>query len=128
MYLHFIFEQWKATFFPIKIFLILFTTIVLVAGAIQGIASYANYCNDHHDDLQYSDQHKKCDFTNRGKYAADVDFVAVVTFSGVGALLWVSNKIQLETFDGSNLQNFWKSNDFSKIKAPKKLFLPRSPA
>ena len=31
-------------------FFILFTTIVLVAGAIQGIPSYVDYCNDHDDD------------------------------------------------------------------------------
>ena len=93
-----------------------------MAGAIQGIASYVDYCNDHDDDYHhselyaYSDGYKRCDFTNRGKFAPDVDFVAVVAFSGVGALLWVSNKIQLETFDGSNLQN---AMIFQKLKFQK---------
>ena len=81
-------------------FFILFTTIVLVAGAIQGIASYVDYCNDDDDDdddddfqqCTYSDHYNRCDFINRGKYAPDVDFIAVIAFSGPEELVFALGK------------------------------------
>ena len=84
------------TFSIVKIFLIVVTVIVLMTGTFQGVLSYADYCGDHGDDYDYSiisDNHKRCHFADTTKYAADVDFVAVVALSGVGALLWVSDKI-----------------------------------
>ena len=80
----------------VKIFLIVVTVIVLMTGTFQGVLSYAEYCGDHVDDDEISiisDYHKRCHFADETKYTADVDFVAVVALSGVGALLWVSNKI-----------------------------------
>ena len=74
------------------------TVIVLLAGTVQGALAYSDYC--HSDDnifnpfnpLNPFDQHKRCDFDHgRSRYEPDVDFVAVVVFSAVGALFWVCN-------------------------------------
>lgn len=85
-----------------RILLALVTVSVLFAGTLQGTISYADYCKDHgdhNDDIDDSnvleyvlDYNKKwCDFSSNGKYNDDVDFVAVVALSGIGALLWVSS-------------------------------------
>ena len=39
------FIQWKITFFVVKIIIAVITTIILGAGTIQGVASYAEYCD-----------------------------------------------------------------------------------
>ena len=85
----FLFVQWKKAFSSTKIFLIFITAAVLLAGTIQGAVSYANYCSGHGN---YYGQ-RECDFGKRSESDnADVDFVAVVTVCGVGALFWVSLK------------------------------------
>ena len=88
-------------FFVTKILLAFVTVTVLFAGTLQGAISYADYCNDHGDHNNYYginvleyilDYNKKwCDFSSRGKYNDDVDFVVVVALSGIGLLLWVSS-------------------------------------
>ena len=69
------------------------TVVVLLAGAIQGAVSYIDYCDEHSDNDDYVNSYKEkvCDFSSKGKYNGDVDFVAVVGLSVVGAFLWVSS-------------------------------------
>ena len=71
------------------------TVVVLLAGAIQGAVSYIDYCDEHSDNDDYVNSYKEkvCDFSSKGKYNGDVDFVSVVALSGVGALLWVSREV-----------------------------------
>ena len=83
-------EQWRMAFSSVKILLASLTVIVLLAGLFQGAISYGDYCGDDDHYNQFDDDSKRCDFSSTGKYTADVDFVAVVILSGVGALLWVS--------------------------------------
>ena len=78
-----------------KILLSFVTVVVLLAGAIQGGVSYIDYCDEHSDDDNYVNSYKEkvCDFSSTGKYNGDVDFVAVVALSVVGAFLWVSREV-----------------------------------
>ena len=78
----------------IKILLTTFTVVVLVAGTFQGTIAYSNYC-DNDDEYDYLlHKLKKCDFSdNQYEYDYDVDFIAVIVLTGIGALFWVSNKI-----------------------------------
>ena len=80
----------------INISLALLTATVLLAGAIQGAVDYSRYCHSH-GSLSYHDWFiglgytKRCDFEQaRDEYNADVDFVAVLVLSGIGAFFWVS--------------------------------------
>ena len=76
----------------INVSLAFITVIVLLAGTLQGIIAYSNYCNDDNDYNYYNFGTKRCEFKHaRNKYDADVDFIAVVVLSGVGALFWVSS-------------------------------------
>ena len=84
-----------------RILLTFATVVVLLAGAIQGAVSYIDYCDEHSDQHSDADDYvdtiinykeKVCDFSSKGKYNGDVDFVSVVALSGVGALLWVSRE------------------------------------
>ena len=73
-------------FFVIKIIIAVITAIELGAATIQGSASYAEYCKDD-DDIYY---YKLCDFSNEErKHEPDVDFLAVVIVTGIGAFFWV---------------------------------------
>lgn len=87
--------QWRIVFSAIKIFVIFITATVLLAGTIQGAISYADYCTDHHESYYnyYSSftDHKRtrCNFAHNSD-SADVDFVAVVVFSGAAAFFYVS--------------------------------------
>ena len=84
-------------------FLLAFVTvIVLLAGTVQGALAYSDYCHSDDDifnpfDLVYKFyKYKRCDFDHgRSKYEPDVDFVAVVALSGVGALFWVCNNVYM---------------------------------
>lgn len=92
-YAAFSFVQWKVVFSVIKILLTLFTVIVLLAAFIQGASSYRDYCSDEYDYTAFGDNKnriKRCDFSDDGKYAPDVEFAAVVVLSGAGTLFWVS--------------------------------------
>ena len=91
--------QWKITFFVIKIIIAVITTIVLMAGTIQGAASYAKYCDQDVEDYfgyYYSynnerDRIKFCDFSDDDRqHDPDVDFITVVVVTGIGAFSWVS--------------------------------------
>ena len=66
------------------------TIIVLGAGTIQGAASYTEFCNQfyfHYGPYRFV----YCDFYNDDrKHDYDVDFVAVVIVTGIGAFFWVS--------------------------------------
>ena len=58
---------------------------MLLIGTIQGSLAYADYCYDG----EY-DHSNTCKFKGNSDENY-VDFVAVVTLSGVGALFWVSS-------------------------------------
>ena len=75
-----------------RILLSFATVVVLLSGAIQGAVSYIDYCDEHYYDDGYVEE-KVCDFSSTGKYNGDVDFIAVVALSGVGAFLWVSREV-----------------------------------
>ena len=79
----------------INFFLALITFIVLLAGTIQGAVAYADYCDGHDNSYNpFDNVYKRCDFEHRkSRYDADVDFIAVVVLSGIGALVWVSNNV-----------------------------------
>ena len=93
--------QWKITFFVIKIIIAIITTVVLVAGTIQGAASYAKYCDQDAEDFSYVSYYygyynngrdfKYCDFSDDDRqHDPDVDFITIVIVTGIGALSWVS--------------------------------------
>ena len=78
----------------IKIIIAVITTIVLVAGTIQGAASYAEYCDQDVDDYvrYYFGDYKRCDFSDGDRqHEPDVDFLTIVIVTGIGALSWVSS-------------------------------------
>ena len=84
----------------IKIIIAVITTIVLVAGTIQGAASYAEYCDQDVDDYvsyyysYYNNQRdfKYCDFSDGDRqHDPDVDFLTIIIVTGIGALSWVSS-------------------------------------
>ena len=73
----------------IKIIIAVITAIELGAATIQGAASYAEYCNDDNGYYYYL-KYKRCDFSNdERKHEPDVDFLAVVIVTGIGAFFWV---------------------------------------
>ena len=74
----------------IKIIIAVITIIVLGAGTIQGAASYTEFCNQFY--FRYGSYRAvNCDFyTDDRRHDSDVDFVAVVIVTGIGAFFWVS--------------------------------------
>ena len=74
----------------IKIIIAVLTVIELGAGTIQGAASYTEFCNQLYY-VYYSYRFVYCDFYNDDrKHDSDVDFLAVVIVTGIGAFFWVS--------------------------------------
>lgn len=90
-------KDWKITFLVIKIIIAVITTIVLVAGTIQGAASYAEYCDQDTNDYFsyyygyiYNSNQKLCEFSDGdSQHDADVDFLTIVIVTGIEAFFWV---------------------------------------
>ena len=90
--------QWTTVFRAIKICSALVTTAMLVAGTIEGIMAFADFCDGskyhYSSKVEYLYYLKNCYLSSAKHTMGDgADFITIVTLSGVACLWWVSKTV-----------------------------------
>ena len=90
--------QWRTIFRAIKICSAVIITAMLIAGTVQGIMAFANYCDGskyhYSSKVEYLYYLKNCYLSSAKHTMGDgADFVTIVTLSGVASLWWVSKTV-----------------------------------
>jgi len=87
--------QWRNVFCTIKICFAAITAVMLVAGTVQGIMAFTDFCdgNKYHysSNVEYFYYLKNCYLSSvKHTIGDEADFVTIITLSGVATLWWVS--------------------------------------